>query len=121
VQSARRDILGCAAIDLPLIDILASVDAVITKPGYGTYTEAVCNGIPLLTLARPDWPETEYLNAWAKCHGRHEEITRAQFYSGDFSGSLERLLSRPVPTTVPEPTGIGEAVDFITALLPVVA
>lgn len=121
VQSARRDILGCASIDRPLIDILASVDAVITKPGYGTYTEAVCNGVPLLTLARPDWPETEYLNAWANRHGRHGEITRAQFYNGDFLDSLERLLSRPVPATVPEPTGIGEAVDVITALLPVVA
>jgi hypothetical protein len=121
VQSARQDILRCTSIDRPLIDILASVDAVITKPGYGTYTEAVCNGIPLLTLARPDWPETEYLNAWANRHGRHEEITRAQFYNGDFLGSLERLLSKPAPSTVPEPTGIGEAVDVITALLPVVA
>jgi hypothetical protein len=121
VQSARRDILGCASIDRPLIDILASVDAVITKPGYGTYTEAVCNGVPLLTLARPDWPETEYLNAWANRYGRHGEITRAQFYSGDFLDSLERLLSMPVPSTVPEPTGIGEAVEVIAALLPVVA
>ena len=79
------------------------------------------NGVPLLTLVRLDWPETEHLNAWARRHGRHEEITREQFYNGDFLGSLERLLSRPVPATVPEPTGIREAVDVISALLPVVA
>jgi len=118
---ARADFIDAGSLPMPMIDLLASADAVLTKPGYGTYTEAVCNGVPLLTLARPDWPETEYLNAWARRHGRHEEITREQFYNGDFLGSLERLLSRPVPATVPEPTGIREAVDVISALLPVVA
>jgi hypothetical protein len=121
VQTARHDIVGVNSTGLPMIDVLASVDAVITKPGYGTYTEAVCNGIPLLALARPDWPETEYLNAWARRHGRHEEITQQQFYSGDFLESLERLMSSPKPPVVPEPTGIEEAVEVISALLPVVA
>ncbi len=66
----RDDFVDFTRLPLPFIDLLASSDAVLTKPGYGTYAEAVCNGTPILTLARPDWPETPHLIAWARTHGR---------------------------------------------------
>ena len=91
-------------------------DAVLTKPGYGTYAEAVCNAVPILTLARPDWPETPYLNAWARRHGCLEEISVTQFRSGDFGSALERLWQKPLPEP-PEPEGIQQAVDILSACL----
>jgi UDP:flavonoid glycosyltransferase YjiC (YdhE family) len=45
-------------------DVLASCDALITKPGYGTYAEAACHGVPVLSVPRGDWPEEPYLDAW---------------------------------------------------------
>jgi hypothetical protein len=113
----RTDMIDCRGLDMSMIDLLASVDAVLTKPGYGTYTEAVCNGVSLLTLERPDWPETVYLNAWAQRYGCYEEITREQFKNGDFTGSLELLFSKPKPQTLPEPTGILQAVEILQSLL----
>jgi len=89
---------------------------VLTKPGYGTYAEAVCNGIPILTLARPDWPETQYLNDWARRHGRLEEISAGQFETGCFLTALDTLWARPA-TPPQQPAGIVQAVDVITSYL----
>jgi hypothetical protein len=112
----RTDMAGCRDLDMPVIDILASADAVLTKPGYGTYTEAVCNGVPLLTLERPDWPETPYLNAWAREHGSLSEISLQQFHAGSFAGVVAALLQRPKPAPLP-PAGARQAVDLLAAML----
>ena len=53
-------------IDMSFIDIMASSDAVLTKVGYGTFVEAACNGVGILSGERPDWPETAGLFAWGK-------------------------------------------------------
>ena len=113
LDTPRDDLFDVSGLSLSFIDVLASVDAVLTKPGYGTYTEAVCNGVPLLSLERPDWPETEYLNAWAGQNGCLQEISKQQFESGRFGEALQRLWEQPVPGEYPEPTGIKQAADLL--------
>jgi hypothetical protein len=112
----RTDMIDCRGLDMSMIDILASADAVLTKPGYGTYTEAVCNGVPLLTLARPDWPEAAYLNAWAQEHGCLRKISLQHFNTGSYADVLDDLLQLPKKTP-PPPTGIQQAVDLLAAML----
>ena len=114
----RDDIVDSTRLKVPFIDLLASVDAVLTKPGYGTYAEAVCNATPLLTLARSDWPETSYLNLWAAAHGRVAEIDPAVFRRGDFTGALDALWSQTPPATIPVPTGVDEAAERLLNCLP---
>jgi len=116
VDSARGDMLDIAATGMEFIDVLASCDAVLTKPGYGTYAEAVCNGIPILTLARPDWPETVYLNKWAGRCGRLGEISARQFETGCFVEALEDLWGRPA-ILPPEATGIDQAAEQLASCL----
>lgn len=53
---------------MAFIDLLASCDAVLSKPGYGTYTEATCHAKPLCHLPRNDWPESPFLNEWLHAH-----------------------------------------------------
>jgi len=118
VASDRADFVDFTRLPLPFIDLLASSDAVLTKPGYGTYAEAVCNGAPILTLERPDWPETPHLNAWARQYGRLEEITPADFRRGAFAAALESLWSQPPPKEIPAPSGITQAADLLLARLP---
>ena len=114
--SAGSGIIDIATTGMGFVDVLASCDAVLTKPGYGTYAEAVCNGIPILTLARPDWPETIYLNTWARRYGRLEEISAMQFETGCFLEALDNLWERPA-TPPPEAGGTAEAVAVIASFL----
>jgi hypothetical protein len=109
-------LIDIAAAGMGFIDVLASCDAVLTKPGYGTFTEAVCNGIPILTLARPDWPETRYLNAWARRHGLLQEISAQQFANGAFLEALDKLWECPARPRV-EAAGIAQAVAVIISYL----
>jgi len=116
VQTGRNDLFDLGRLPMPFIDALASADAVLTKPGYGTYAEAVCNAVPILTLSRPDWPETPGLNDWAREYGCLEEITPAQFHAGDWLRALDRLWRQPRKRP-PEPEGIPQAVMVLEDFL----
>lgn len=112
----RADLVAMPALPMAFVDVLASVDAVLTKPGYGTYAEAVCNGVALLSLARPDWPETVYLNAWARRYGRLQEISHGQFASGTFADALQALWRQP-RQPAPAATGARQAADLLGGML----
>lgn len=62
----RRDICAIDSLKaqgFSFMDILRSVDAFVTKPGYGGFVEAGCNGVPVLYVRRGDWPEEPGLTA----------------------------------------------------------
>jgi len=93
----RADVRSIDVAGLNFIDLLASVDAVVSKPGYGTFVEAIYNGIPLLYLARDDWPETPHFAAWLGRYGRAAELSRDTLVRGDFIDVLEKLWQAPAP------------------------
>jgi hypothetical protein len=98
-------------------DLLAAADAVITKPGYGTFVEAATHGVPVLYLRRPDWPEQEHLIDWLRVHARSAEIGREQAQRGELLPTLEALWALPAPRR-PQPTGIAQAAKALLDLLP---
>ena len=112
----RDDVRSFDLAGLDFRDLLASVDAVVTKPGYGTFVEATCSGIPILYLQRDDWPETRHLAAWLGTHARAEMLTRERLLAGDFIGDLERLWQAPAPA-LPLATGADEAARWLAAAL----
>lgn len=115
-QSQRSDIFSIDDFKLGFTDLMASVDAVITKPGYGTVTEAVCHGKPALYVRRGDWAEEPFLVDWWQQHGICEEISRSDFFQGHFKDALFNLLNGPrKPSLTPE--GIKQAVDIINKYL----
>ncbi len=96
----RPDMTAFEPLGLSFSDLLCSVDAVLTKPGYGTFTEAACNGTPVLYLRRDDWPEQDCLIAWLEKHGRCREVTEETLLSHDFAATLAALwhpADRPAP------------------------
>jgi hypothetical protein len=101
-------------LELPMIDLLRSVDAVIAKPGYGTFAEAACNGTPLLYVRRQEWPEQDCLIEWLHAHAACAEIGETELRAGRLQAPLAELWRRPKPRS-PRPTGVDEAA---TALLP---
>ncbi len=113
----RADLLSWAPLEgLSMPDLIRSCDVLFTKPGYGAFTEAVCNGTPVLYVERPDWPETPWLCEWLTDHGNGLCIERAALERGALAEPLRALLAQP-PRPALAPTGIAEAADWLERLL----
>ncbi|HIJ63869.1 MAG TPA: hypothetical protein HPQ04_14350 [Rhodospirillaceae bacterium] len=111
------DIIAAATLDLPFGDLMTSCDLLITKPGYATFVEAGLHGIPVLSVNRPDWPETPILVDWLSRHGRCRAVETAELFdAGGLEDHLRWLFSLPVkPLVVAE--GIAQAVAEIEKYL----
>ncbi len=97
-------------------DLLTAADAVLTKPGYGTFVEAACNGTPVLYVPRGDWPEEAPIAAWLHKNVAVLAVDRDRVWQGDLAAALGELWQQPA-RTLPIPTGIVEAADRVLALL----
>lgn len=97
-------------------DLLASCDALLCKPGYGSFVEAACSGTPVLYVSRSDWPESPPLTEWLRRHGVCREVSRDTLNKGEIGGLLDELwqAARPVPVT---PKGAEQAAEWITKKL----
>jgi UDP:flavonoid glycosyltransferase YjiC (YdhE family) len=113
----RADASSLATQGLRVSDALGACDALIAKPGYGTFAEAACNGVPVLFVSRGDWPEEPPLVRWLGQRVPLGEIGLADLRAGRVEEPLAQLLqaARPHPIA---PTGIAEAADLIQAMLP---
>jgi len=74
----RDDTFTLESLAMDFTDVLASCDALVCKPGYGSFAEAACNGVPVLYVSRHDWPEEACLVEWLARHGRCMEVGRKQ-------------------------------------------
>lgn len=90
----RSDLQSPKNIPLSFIDLLSSVDLVITKTGYGTLVEAVSHKKPVLCVERGDWPEEEVLFPWCKSHGYLEVISQQNLEEGNFANVVIALLKQ---------------------------
>ncbi len=111
-KANHPDAVALESLGLHFIDILRSCDALVGKPGYGSFAEAACNGVPVLYVSRGDWPEEPHLIRWLARHGRCAEIARTQLPRGEIHDDLERLFAVPAPSVV-APSGIAEAAEYL--------
>ena len=99
-------------------DLLASSDVLVCKPGYGSFVEAVCSGVPVIYVDRADWPESSPLIDWLKQHGISREISRSALEEGNIADLLEIVgnlqpINRVVPSGVVEVANwLGRKMDF---------
>lgn len=111
------DMLDREKIPFSFNDLMCSCDVVIGKPGYGTFAEAGVNGIPMLYLPRPDWPEAANLHDWLSRHGRTLPISLEEmFHKDSLERQLQTLFSLDIKP-VALPTGVEEGVDILRAIL----
>lgn len=111
-QVARDDVVVLESLNMPFSDLLASCDLLLTKPGYGSFSEAAVNGTPVLYMPREDWPESPWLIRWLERHGHCAQIERELLERGELMPAIEALLSRGRPLPV-EPNGVAQAVALI--------
>ncbi len=92
--------------------LLAGMDAIITKPGYGTFVEAAALGVPVLYQAREDWPEQQVLTDWLKQHARCAVVEPQVLAAGEVLAELETLWSLPPAPGFPV-HGADQAADWL--------
>jgi len=108
----RDDVSSLLGIDISFIDALCSADLFLTKPGYGSFSQAACNRTAVLYVERPDWPEQSYLCDWLKHHIPCANITQQQFSDGHFASELISLLEQEIPPTMPY-SGLDDAIRIL--------
>ncbi len=90
-QCQHPSAIAFESFGLSFTDLLCSVAAIVTKPGYGMFTEAACNGTPVLYQRRDDWPEQDCLIDWLGENGASLEIAAADLHTGELEGKLAAL------------------------------
>jgi hypothetical protein len=65
-EFSHPDARSSAEAECPFIDLVRSSDVLISKPGYGLVTESVCNGVPIVLVSRPGWPEGGLISGMAR-------------------------------------------------------
>lgn len=112
----RPDMAAFQTVGMDFSDTLASVDLVVTKPGYGTFSEAGMAGVPVLYVARPDWPESPHLDHWLQAHTQCLAVPPDRAVHFQLESSLQKLFSMKKQQPA-QPTGIVEAADIVIAEL----
>jgi hypothetical protein len=114
--TSRSDVTAYSDTQLAFADLLPTVDIVLSKPGYGTFVEAACCGLPVLYLRRPEWPEAEYLETWLHANTRAAAISPEMGINGRLGESIATLIALPAPPK-PAADGIAAALRLINAQL----
>lgn len=95
------NIHALSALPFTFKELLASVDIVMTKPGYGTTVEAVLLGTPVVYVRRHNFADEPPLTAFLRRYGRCAELSLDDFSAGRWHDALEAAISCARPLTAP--------------------
>ena len=75
------------------LDFMPICGRVFSKPGYSTFSEALCCDVPIVSLTRQDFAEAEILLNGIQDYSQHQIINNDDFFTGDWNFLTEDLLS----------------------------
>jgi L-arabinokinase len=81
-------------------DLVAAVDVVMTKPGYGMVAECITNRTPIVYTARGRFAEYDRLVAGITAHTANAFIGTDDLRAGRWAPALERAWSMPMPAPI---------------------
>lgn len=96
--------------------LLASVDLIVTKPGYSTVVEAVALRKPVIYVRRYNFADEQSLVDYLHRYGRAVELSTGDFANGRWEPALAEALTAPQPRepSLP-PHGAGEAARLLSS------
>ncbi len=109
--TGQRGLLPVGSIPMSFADILASVDCVLGKCGYGTVTECVASATPLAYIPRHDWPEEPCLIDWLRRHDAGVPVDAEALARGGLAAMLDDCSRLTVHRA--EARGAVEAADLL--------
>lgn len=95
-------------------DLVAGVDVVVTKPGYGMIAECAANDTAMLYTSRGRFPEYDVLVAGLPALARAAFIGHADLFAGRWRAHLDRLLAQRRPDP-PAANGAQVVADALAA------
>jgi hypothetical protein len=98
------------------IDLLASCDLLVAKPGYGTFAEAGFASRDTLAVPRDDWPEAPWLIDWLAQHARCASIALPDLRAGRFEAGLAAIAGQPSRIAA-DGDGAAEIADQMMAVI----
>lgn len=81
------------------VDFMPICGRIISKPGYGTFSEATLLDVPVVTIPRDDFAEAAFMLAGITNYNHHQIITGSEFFQGDWD-FLYQLPQPPKQTQV---------------------
>jgi len=78
-------------------DALATVDIVVTKPGFGIVSECIANAKPIIYAERKNFLEYSVLVESIKHYCQHTFIPTTDLYSGNLAPAIEAIQTAPPP------------------------
>jgi len=98
-------------------DLVAAVDVVVTKPGYGIVSECLANNIAMLYTSRGRFVEYDVMIAEMPRFLRCEFVPQEDFLAGRWREPLARLMRQPVPPERPRTHGAQVVAQMIVERL----
>jgi L-arabinokinase len=95
-------------------DVVAAVDAVVTKPGYGIIAECISTSTAMLYTSRGDFREYDLLVREMPRYLRARFIDQGELFAGRWREALAGLLDQPPP---PETLAVDGADRAAAALI----
>jgi UDP-N-acetylglucosamine:LPS N-acetylglucosamine transferase len=99
---------------MPFQEVLASVDMVVTKPGYGTIVEAVALRRPVVYVRRYSFADEQSLVDYLHRYGRGTELSQADFFAGRWEPAIQAAFDQAVPPPPPSLSGAVEAAELLS-------
>ncbi|MBN2319753.1 MAG: hypothetical protein JXR49_11775 [Acidobacteria bacterium] len=91
----RRNIHALRREKVTFSDIVASVDAVVSKPGFGILSDCVVNRKPLIYADRSDFSEFAVLESAILKYLKYIHIPASDLYLGNLAPSIDGIWDRP--------------------------
>ena len=97
--------------------LLASVDVIMTKPGYGTIVEAVALQQPVVYVRRYNFADEPPLVDYLHRYGRGVELSIDDFTQGRWEPAIGKVMAMPSPRPHPPSTGALQAATLLAPYL----
>ncbi|HUE86597.1 MAG TPA: hypothetical protein VMO26_11015 [Vicinamibacterales bacterium] len=98
-------------------DLVHSVDAVVTKPGYGIIAECIANDTAMLYTSRGRFIEYDVLVAEMPRFLRARSLDHGDLFAGRWSAHLDALLEQPAPPEEPAVNGADVAAERLLDMI----
>ena len=96
-------------------DLVAAVDVVLTKPGYGIISECIANNTAMVYTSRGRFAEYDVLVGEMPRYLRVAHLDNASLMAGRWRAAIDAAVNAPPPPVAPPTNGAAVVADMMAA------